>query len=100
MTTTTTTTTTTLKTEESITMVKTTYNIKEGTKSVFVEVKKEVTKISEEQYTNIIESAPFFRRLGGSETITKSYTSKGYVPVRLTSKNPDRDVKVVREFDF
>lgn len=83
-----------------ITMTKTTYNLKEGTKTVFVQAEKETKQVSEEQYKNIIEAAPFMRRLGGSETITKSYTCKGYVPVRVISKNPDRDVKVVREFDF
>lgn len=61
-------------------------------------VSTERTEISEEQYNNIINSVSFFRSLGGSERITKGYTCEGYIPVRLTSINPDKTKKVIRYF--
>ena len=44
------------------------------------------------------ETLKFFRRLGGSETAQKSYTSKGYIITRLLSKSPDRKTSVERLF--
>lgn len=84
----------------SITMTTTTFNLKANTKTVFVKNDEVVSVISEKEYNNILESAPFFRRLGGSETVTKCYTSAGYKVWCLTSKNPSRDNKTVRTFDF
>ena len=75
-------------------------SLKEGTKTVFVEDAKEIRNIEREEYARYIDAAPFFRSLGGSETITSSYTCTGYVPVRLVSKSPNRDTKIVREFKF
>lgn len=40
----------------------------------------------------------FFRRLGGSETAIRSYTSAGYIVTRLISTSPDRQVRKVRRF--
>jgi len=77
-----------------------TFNLKEGTKTVFVSESVEEKAITEKEYNNIIDSSPFFRRLGGSEHHTKCYTSKGYKTYQLSSKNPSRDVKVVRTFDL
>ena len=86
--------------ELQITMTKTNFELKEGTKTVFVETGKEVSVIDETTHKNIVEAAPFMRRLGGSETLTKCYTCAGYVVYKVVSKNPDRDVKTVRTFDF
>lgn len=83
-----------------ITMTKTNFELKAGTKTVFVETEKEVSVIDETTHKSIVEAAPFMRRLGGSETITKCYTCAGYVAYRIVSKNPSRDVKTVRTFDF
>jgi hypothetical protein len=54
------------------------------------------------QYNNItnVDTLKWFRRLGGSETAKKNYTSKGYMITKLTSTSPDRTIKVVREFNF
>ncbi len=84
-----------------ITLTETRQVLKDGTKTVFInsEVKAE-KEITEEHYNNYIESAPFFRRLGGTETLTKNYTSAGYKVVKMVSKNPDRTEKVIREFNF
>lgn len=83
-----------------ITMTKKNYVLKSGTKTVFVETKTETTTITEKEYNNIVEAAPFFRRLGGSETLRKSYTCAGYLVTKVTSKNPNRDEMTTRDFDF
>lgn len=77
-----------------------TFNLKEGTKTVFVSEGVEEKVITEKEYKNIIDSSPFFRRLGCSEHHIKCYTSKGYKTYQLSSKNPTRDVKVVRTFNL
>ena len=84
-----------------ITLTQTNQVLKDGTKTVFIteEVSSE-KEISEEVYNNYITSAPFFRGLGGSETLTKGYTSSGYKVVKIVSKNPSKDVKTIREFNF
>lgn len=83
-----------------ITMTTINFELKVGTKTVFVETGKEVSVIDETTHKNIIEATPFMRRLGGSETITKCYTCAGYVAYKVVSKNPSRDIKTVRTFDF
>ena len=75
-------------------------SLKEGTKTVFIEDAKEVRNIGREEYARYIDAAPFFRGLGGTETITSCYTCTGYLPVRLVSKSPNRDTKIVRTFKF
>ena len=53
-----------------------------------------------EQYQNCTgdDTLRFFRRLGGSETVVRSYTSQGLIPVRITSCDPSRTIKKVRTF--
>ena len=79
-----------------------TQTIKEGTKTVWKTEAKEVKQIDEEHYENVVckDTLKFFRRLGGSETVTKAYTSAGYMVVKLVSTNPDRSIRKVRSFDF
>lgn len=52
------------------------------------------------QYENCTgdDTLRFFRRLGGSETVVRSYTSQGYIPVKVTSCDPSRTIKKVRTF--
>ena len=76
------------------------YSLKEGTKTVYVETDRETYQIPERHYNNIIDGMRFFRRLGGSETATRSYTSRGFKVVKLVSKSPDRQTKIVRVFNF
>ena len=58
----------------------------------------EVTTIDQETYDNIFskETQAFFRRLGGYERASKSYTTAGYIVTRLTSISPDKTTKIVR----
>jgi hypothetical protein len=53
-----------------------------------------------EQYQNCTgdDTLRFFRRLGGSETVVRSYTSQGFIPVRITSCDPSGTIKKVRTF--
>ncbi len=71
-----------------------------GFKSKPENVEKEI--ITETQFDNITngDTRRFFKRLGGSESVVRSYTCDGYRVVELTSKNPSRDLKIVRSFDF
>lgn len=71
---------------------KTTYLIDEEKKGV----------ISKRQYKNITndDTIKFFRRLGGTETVERGYTSQGYLIYKLTSTSPDRQMKTIREFKF
>ncbi len=65
-------------------------------------IKTETEQLTETQYNNTVsdDTQRFFRRLGGSETAEKSYTCAGYNITRLTSCNPDRTEKHVRDFQF
>ena len=74
--------------------------LKEGRKTVYNELSREVESITEEQYNNIVDAAPFFRRLGGSEYLERGYTPKGYMVTRILSKSPDRENKTERIFNF
>lgn len=71
-----------------------------GTKTVFVERDRREEVVSEQEYINIVNAAPFFRRLGGSETLSRGYTKKGYLVTRILSRSPDREQQTERLFDF
>lgn len=76
------------------------YQLKDGYKTVYEETSRSVESVSETHYENCVEAAPFFRRLGGSETLTREYTTKGYLVTRILSISPDGKTKVERLFDF
>ena len=83
--------------EKNIKMVEKRY-YKAGSQWKLLDSKEE--NISKENYLNIINSCKFFRNLGGSERLTKSYTFAGYIPTELNSISPDKKEKVVRSFEF
>ena len=58
--------------------------------------------LTEQHYNNMtsVETSKFFRRIGGSETATREYTSKGYIITRLVSCDPSRTIRKVRTFVF
>jgi len=88
--------------ETSITLRTTKQVKKAGFKNAY-EVESEETKtISLDQYKKITdaETVKLFRRLGGSEYVTKNYTSLGFIPVKIISTSPDREEKTIREFSF
>ena len=77
------------------------YIKKEGNKTFS---KKPNTTSTEEitikEYDNIFSAIDFFKGLGGTETITKTYTIAGYIPTRLISTSPAKNKKVVRIFNI
>lgn len=83
-----------------ITLTKLSQTRKPGTKTVWQTDKTEVDEISEEQYNNCVEAAPFFRRMGGSESLTREYTSWGYKVTQIISTSPDREARSIFKFDF
>lgn len=76
------------------------YELKEGTKTVWVETSKEIATINEERYKSILDWSPMMRRLGGSESLKRTYTSAGYKVYEIVSKSPDRQSKTIRNFKF
>ena len=83
-----------------ITLTKETYK-KEGRKN-FPKNPLEVTteEITTEEYDNIFSSINFFKTLGGTERIYKSYTIAGYIPTRLVSVSPNKETKVIRKISI
>ena len=73
---------------------------KSGTKTVWQTTKTETKAITETQYNNIVNAAPFFRHLGGSETLQKTYTCRGYKVYQMFSTSPDKKSRNVRTFDY
>lgn len=85
-----------------ITMIKQKFTLKQGTKTAYQLESEKKKEITDKEFTNITsnDTLKFFRRLGGSETVIKNYTCRGYEIVRLTSTSPDKKNKTVRNFSF
>jgi len=73
-----------------------------NTKTTFNVVSESTEVITEQNYKNIISDdwVKYMRRLGGVETITRGYTSAGYLVTRLVSTSPNKQNKTIREFSF
>ena len=74
---------------------------KEGRKN-FPKNPLEVTteEITTEEYDNIFSSINFFKTLGGTERSYKTYTVAGYIPTRLISISPDKEIKIIRKISI
>lgn len=81
-------------------MIEKRYELKEGTKTSYLLQEEKTSELTQEFYENIVSASPFFRRIGGTETHVKNYTKYGYLTIKLTSKSPDKNIKVIREFIF
>lgn len=75
-----------------------THYTKSGTK--WIETETKTATINGLYYMNVIDSIWFFRGLGGSEIIKKSYTKYGLLPTCINSINPSHDKKTVRFYNF
>jgi len=75
---------------------------KENTKTVFITIEETTETISKEQYNNLIcaDTLRFFRRLGGSESVTREYTCDGYNITKSISTSPDKEARTIRVFKF
>ena len=63
-----------------------------------VEITEE--EITTKEYDNIFSSIDFFKSLGGSERIYKNYTLAGYIPTKLVSTSPDKEIKIIRKISI
>ena len=86
------------ETPEKIFKVVITNQEKSGSTWKTTEVKEELADFI--YYSNVVDAVPFFRNLGGTETITKKYTKAGYIPVKIVSTSPGRDQRTIREFIY
>ena len=73
---------------------------KPGTKTVWQTTKEETRLITELEYNNIVNAAPYFRRLGGSESLTRQYTYDGYKVTNIISTRPDKEARTIHIFNF
>jgi hypothetical protein len=73
-----------------------------NTKTTYYIRSEETREITEKEFFNInnTDTLKFFRRLGGSESAIFGYTCNGYKVTRLTSTSPDKQIKIVRTFNF
>lgn len=83
-----------------ITLTETRLTKNPDTKTTYIQVEKETKEVTEREHYLYFDSVKWFRRLGGSESITNSYTCSGYVGTKLVSTSPDKQTKVIREFNF
>lgn len=85
--------------EKPVTMTKREY-IKNGNK--WQEVSAETKETDCITYYNVVDprAVRFFKGLGGIEKVTKAYTKRGFIPVKVESTSPERTRKTVREFTF
>lgn len=51
-------------------------------------------------YVYSVDAIPFFRNLGGRETVTMGYSVMGYLPIEISSISPDKRQKVKRTYRF
>jgi hypothetical protein len=81
--------------------LKTLKQVKTG-KVTYKTVEETVTEVTAQQHRQATsaETVKFFKRLGGSEHITRAYTCGGYLPVKVISTSPDRESRTVREYTF
>ena len=85
--------------EKPVTMTVVEY-IKDGRK--WQEVSRETREVTHINYYNVVDprAVRFFKGLGGIEKVTKAYTKRGLIPVKVESTSPERTRKTVREFTF
>lgn len=85
-----------------ITQTQTTFIKNPETKTTYIKAGKETKDINEREYFLTVTDATikYFRRLGGKETVKRSYTNVGYKVTKLISTSPDKTEKIIREFIF
>jgi hypothetical protein len=76
------------------------FTLKKGCKTAY-QLNETKTELIDLKTVNLIEdSCSWYRRLGGSETLTKGYTPYGFNLVKLISKSPCRKKKTIRIFEY
>ena len=62
------------------------------------EVERKTESADWRYYCNVFDAVPWFRNLGGRETVSCGYTRVGYIPYEVSSISPDKMNKTVRHF--
>lgn len=85
-----------------IILTQTKYVRKPNTKTAWLETEREEKECTEREHqlATCDDTVKWFRRLGGSESVTRAYTYAGYVPVRVVSTSPDKQNRTIREYKF
>ena len=85
-----------------IIMTKTSLIKNPNTKTTYIVEDEKTKQITKQHYENITskQTQKWFRRLGGSETAQRSYTSRGYLITKLTSVSPNKQNKSIYTFKF
>ena len=85
-----------------ITLTETRLSKNPNTKTTYIVDSKKIETVTEKQHrlTTCDETVKWFRRIGGSETEQMNYTCLGYICTKLTSISPDRQTKVVKEYNI
>jgi len=75
---------------------------KPNTKTVWLTESVETEEVTLSQHNKATNDGTlkWFRRLGGSETVTRSYTCVGYLPTKVVSTGPDKQERTIREYEF
>jgi hypothetical protein len=73
-----------------------------NTKTTYNVVEKTVETVTDEQHrlATCNDTIHWFRRMGGTETVTRAYTFAGYEVVKLVSTSPNKQMKTIREYNF
>lgn len=73
-----------------------------NTKTSYTLESTEFEQVTEKQHHSATceDTCKWFRRLGGSESVTRNYTNAGYKVTKLISTSPNRQIKRVREYSF
>ena len=72
--------------------------IKKGSKWVLENTEEKI--ITSDNYNNVFNSVQWFKNLGGSEKVYKNDTCAGYIPTKLVSISPDKQIKIIRVYEF
>ena len=85
-----------------ITLTETRMTKNPNTKTTYIVESEDIRECTEKEHYNCTNenTIKWFRRLGGSETVVRSYTCAGYVVTKLTSTSPDKQTKVIRKYNF
>jgi|8_EtaG_2_1085327.scaffolds.fasta_scaffold190900_2 hypothetical protein len=91
-----------MKQEKNILMTKTNYIKIKHLKNSWKQEKQITKKIDKNTYSRIVsdDTLKWFRRIGSSQYVQRSYTCAGYVITYLSSTSPDKTNKSIREFKF
>ena len=85
-----------------ITLTEKRYVKNPNTKTTYILETTETKNVTERQHSLATgdDTCKWFRRLGGSETKQMQYTCSGYKCTKLTSVSPDKQTKIIREYQF